>query len=111
MGAPKCAPFAAKLLASSDRNERFQAVMLFEGASAKVSSPLLTPLLADADDTLRARAARILVQGGDLKRLDWLVVESARARGEVRLVYEGELEKLRLSDEQRRAILEKAGLR
>ncbi len=110
MGAPKCAPFAAKLLASSDRNERFQAVMLFEGASAKVSSPLLTPLLADADDKLRARAARILVQGGDLKRLDWLVLESARAKGEVRLVYEDELEKLRLSDEQRQAILKKAGL-
>lgn len=110
LGAPKCTQFAQKLLASSDRHERFQGVMLFEGASAKVSGATLTPLLKDTDDKLRARAARILVQGGDAKSLDWLVLESAKARGEVRLVYEDELEKLRLTDEQRQAILKKAGL-
>ncbi len=110
LGSPKCGQFAAKLFASSNRDERFQAVMLFDGASAKVSAPSLTPMLADPDDKIRARAARILVQGGDPRRLEWLVLESAKAKGEVRLVYEDELEKLRLSDEQRQAILKKAGL-
>ena len=110
LGAPKCAQFAAKLLASADKNERFQAVMLFEGSSAKVSSPTLTPLLQDPNDKLRARAARILVQGGDTKGLEWLVIESAKAKGEMRLIYEDELEKLRITDEQRQAILKKAGL-
>jgi HEAT repeat protein len=110
LGAPKCAQFAGKLLASKDKNERFQAVMLFEGASAKVSGPTLSPLLKDSDDKLRARAARILVQGGDLKEVEWLVIESAKAEGEHRLAYEDELEKLRVSDEQRQAILKKAGL-
>ncbi len=110
MGAPKCAQFASTLLASKDRNERFQAVMLFEGAPAKVSSPTLTPVLKDPDDRLRARAARILVQGGDPKALEWLVIESAKATGEHRLVYEDELERLRLTDELRQAILKKAGL-
>lgn len=110
LGAPRCAQFAGKLLASKDQNERFQAVMLFEGASAKVSCPTLTPLLKDDDDKLRARAARILVQGGDPQGLEWLVIESAKAKGENRLVYEDELERLRVSDEQRQAILKKAGL-
>jgi HEAT repeat protein len=110
LGSPKCSQFAQKLIASKDKNERFQGVMLFEGASAKVSGPTLSPLLADADDKLRARAARILVQGGDAKRLDWLVTESAKAKGEVRLVYEDELERLHVTDEQRQAILKKAGL-
>lgn len=110
LGAPKCAQFAGKLIASKDKHERFQGVMVFEGASAKVSSPTLKPLLTDPDDRLRARAGRILVQGGDPNGLEWLVIESAKARGEVRLVYEDELEKLRLTDEQRQAILKKAGL-
>lgn len=110
VGAPKCAQFASKLLASKDKNERFQGVMVFEGSSAKVSGPTLTPLLKDSDDKLRARAARILVQGGDPKGVEWLVIESAKAQGEHRLVYEDELEKLRVTDEQRQAILKKAGL-
>jgi HEAT repeat protein len=110
LGSPKCAQFASKLFSSADRNERFQAVMLFEGSSSKVSSPQLLPMLKDPDDKIRARAARILVQGGDAPRLEWLVIESAKAKGEVRLVYEDELEKLRLTDEQRQAILKKAGL-
>lgn len=110
LGAPKCAQFAGKLLASKDKNERFQGVMVFEGASAKVSSATLKPLLTDADDKLRARAGRILAQGGDPNGLEWLVLESTKAKGEVRLVYEDELEKLRITDEQRQAILKKAGL-
>ncbi len=110
LGAPKCGQFAARLLASADANERFQAVMLFEGSSAKMSSPTLTPLLKDSSDKVRARAARILVQGGDPKGLEWLVIESAKGKGEMRLLYEDELEKLRITDEQRQAILKKAGL-
>lgn len=110
LGAPKCGQFAGKLLASTDKNERLQGVMLFEGATAKVSSPLLTPMLKDTDDKVRARAARLLVQGGDQKALEWLVIESAKGKGEARLVYEDELERLHLTDEQRQAILKKAGL-
>lgn len=110
LGAPRCAQFASTLLNSTDPNERFQAVMLFEGASAKFASPTLTRLLNEPDDRLRARAARILVQGGDESQLEWLVIESAKARGEFRLIYEAELEKLRLTDEQRQAYLKKAGL-
>lgn len=110
LGAPKCAQFANQLLASTDKNERFSAVMLFEGSPSKVSSPVLTPVLADTDPKLRARAARILVEGGAADRLDWLVVESSKAQGEQRLYYEDELERLRLTDEHRQAILKKAGL-
>ena len=110
VGAPKCTQFANKLIASKDKNERFQGVMVFEGSSAKFSSPTLKPLLADADDKLRARACRILVQGGDKTGLEWLVLESTKAKGEARLIYEDELEKLRITDEQRQAILKKAGL-
>jgi HEAT repeat protein len=110
VGAPKCTQFANKLIASKDKNERFQGVMVFEGSPAKFSSATLKPLLADPDDKLRARACRILVQGGDKTGLEWLVLESTKAKGEVRLIYEDELEKLRITDEQRQAILKKAGL-
>jgi HEAT repeat protein len=110
LAAPKCAQYAGTLLASKDTNERFQGVMLFEGSPAKIASPTLTPLLKERDDKLRARAARILVQGGDPKGLEWLVIESAKAKGEARLLYEDELEKVRITDEQRQAILKKAGL-
>jgi len=110
MAAPKCAQFASTLLASKDKNERFQGVMLFEGAPAKACSATLTPVLQDPDDRRRARAGRILVQGGDPKALEWLVIESAKAKGENRLVYEDELERLRLTDELRQSILKKAGL-
>lgn len=110
LGAPKCAPFARGLLASADKNERLSAVMLFEGTSAKVSSPLLTPVLADKEAKVRARAARILIEGGEATRLDWLVLEASKANADDRLVFEDELERLRVTDEQRQGILKKAGL-
>lgn len=110
LGAPRCAKFAAGLLASQDRNERLQGVMLFEGAKAKTAATALAPLLKDPDHKVRARAARILVEGGDAKQLEFLVVESARAPGEAKLAYEDELERLRLTDEQRQGILKRAGL-
>lgn len=111
LGSPKCVAFAQKLLASSDANERLQAVMLFEGASAKVAGPILKPVLADADDRLRARAGRILAQGGDKAQVDWLVIEASKAKLEARMIYEDQIEKLRLSDEARQAILKKAGIK
>ena len=110
LGVPACARFASALLKSEDRNERLQGVMLFEGASSKVSTASLTPMLKDTDDKLRARAARILVEGGDASKVDWLIIESSKATGEKRLVYEDEIERLRVTDEQRQAILKKAGL-
>ena len=110
MGTPSCAKFAGKLLSSTEKNERMQGVMLFEGAPAKASSAALTPVLQDADDKLRSRAARILAQGGDASKVDWLIIESSKASGEKRLTYDDENEKLRVTDEQRQAVLKKAGL-
>ena len=43
--------------------------------------------------------------------LTWLLIASSLARPEDKLRYEDEIEKLRLTDEQRRAILVKAGMR
>lgn len=111
LGQPKGVKYAEKLLESKDRFERVQGVLLFEGAPAKAASVVLTKALQDSDDKVRANAARVLYQGGDATKLDWLVVESAKAQGETRLVYETEIEKLRLTDEQRAAILKKVGLK
>lgn len=110
MGTPSCAKFAGKLLSSTERNERMQGVMLFEGASAKAASVALTPVLNDTDDKLRSRAAGILARGGDASKVSWLIIESSKASGEKRLTYEDEIEKLRVTDEQRQAVLKKAGL-
>ena len=43
--------------------------------------------------------------------LDWLVVKSFETNGEEKLAYERELEALLLADDQRRAILAKAGIK
>ncbi len=110
LGSAKGFAFARELLKSPDRYERMQGLMLFDGASAKLASPVLAPMLADPDARVQARAARLLFQGGDLSKLDWLVVKSFSVVGEARLPYETELELLRLSDEQRKVILRKAGL-
>ncbi len=109
MGTPSCAKFAGVLLSSKEKTERMQGVMLFEGASAKQAGKVLSPALNDADPRVRARAARLLAEGGDESKKAWLVVESAKAEGDARLIYEDELEPLRLTDEQRSAILKKAG--
>lgn len=110
LGSPKGQAFARKLLASKDRFERLQGVLLFEGATAKVAGPVLTPVLEDEYPPAKAAAARILYLGGDKAKLDWLVIQSFRASGEDKLPYERELETLRLTDEDRRAVLRKAGL-
>ena len=64
-----------------------------------------------APNALAAGAARLLYLGGDAKALEWLVLASHRANGEEKLVYESQLEAVRLTDDQRKAILAKAGIR
>jgi hypothetical protein len=102
---------AKALLASKEKFERLQGVTLFEGASAKVAAPLLTPMLGDADTAVKARAGRILAQGGDGRLIEWLVLESFKASTDEKLVFETELELLRVTDETRGDILRKAGLK
>jgi HEAT repeat protein len=111
LGSKKGLEAAKKLLTSSEKYERLQGVMLFEGAGTKVTAPVLTPLLQDPEVSVRARAARLMAQAGDGKMIEWMVVESFKAATEERLVFETELELLRLSDDQRAAILKKAGLK
>jgi HEAT repeat protein len=111
LGSPDGFTFANKLLGSQDRFVRRQGLELYEGVPAKKAQPALNPLLKDADRALAAGAARILYQGGDKDMLDWLVVASASAKSnEEKLAYEKELETLHLADDQRKAILRKAGL-
>ncbi len=111
LGAPSGQKFARTQLASKDRYERMQGLMLFEGAKATAAAPIIEPLLADPDRALQATAARILYLGGDETKLDWLVLTSFHAVGEDRLPYEKELEALRLADDQRLSILRKAGIK
>jgi HEAT repeat protein len=101
--------FANKLLGSQDKYVRRQGLELYEGVPAKKSSPALTPLLKDADRTVAAAAARLLHLGGDKTMLEWLVVASFEAQGDDKLAYEKELEALQLADDERKAILRKAG--
>ncbi len=110
LGSPEGFAFANKLLGSEDRFVRRQGLALYEGVSAKKAGPTLRPLLEDKDRALAAGAARILYQGGDKKMMDWLVLASWNAKGEEKLAYEKELETLHLADDQRRAILRKAGV-
>lgn len=111
LGSKKGLEAAKKLLTSKDKYERQQGVMLFEGATAKVATPVLTPMLQDPEVAVRARTARLLAQGGDAKLIEWMVIESYKAPTDDRLVYETELERLRLTDDQRASILKKAGLK
>lgn len=111
LGAPSGFEFAKKMLASEDKYERRQAVALFEGAKAKIAAPLLKPLLNDPDKTIAATAARILHQGGEPKMLEWLVMAAWKSNGTERLAYEGQIEKLALTDEQRKIILKGQGIK
>ncbi|WP_199243108.1 HEAT repeat domain-containing protein [Vitiosangium sp. GDMCC 1.1324] len=110
LGAPEGFSFARKLLSAEDKLVRRQGLALFEGLPVKQSEPALRPLLEDKDRTLAAGAARILYQGGDKTMLSWLVLASWNAKGEEKLVYEKELEPLHLADDERKAILRKAGM-
>lgn len=110
MGAPAGMKFAKEKLASADKYERMQGLMLFEGSKAKDAAPMLTVLLEDKDPAIQAATGRILFQGGDAAMLDWLVLKSFQTPGEAKLAYEKELEALRLTDDKRREILRKAGI-
>lgn len=111
LGAPQGLTYARKQLESAQKLERRQAVALFEGAPASAARAVLRPLLKDPDAQVAASAARILYQGGEAVMLDWLVVASFHAKGEEKLTYENELEKLHLDDAQRGLILRRAGLK
>lgn len=110
LGAPKGLAFAKGLLDSDDRHVRQQGVQLFEGASAKVAGKTLAPYLLVEDRRVAAQVARILYEGGDPTKLEWLVLQSFQAMGEARLPYEEALERLRLTDEQRAVVLRKVGV-
>jgi HEAT repeat protein len=111
LGARAGTDFAAKLLTSTDPFERLQGLKLYEGGKAKTVSKVLLPLLDGPDLKLGAVAARMLVDGGDANKVDWLVIKSFLAKAEDKLIYENELEPLRLTDAQRSAILKKANLK
>jgi HEAT repeat protein len=111
LGQKKGFDAAKKLLASPEKFDRLQGVMLFEGADAKVANAVLEPLTTDPEAAVRARAARVLAEGGDTRWTEWLVLEAFKGNVEHKLVFEAEIEKLRLSDEQRAAVLKKAGLK
>lgn len=111
LGSPKGLAIVRKMLESKDRYERRQGLSLLEGARAQVAAPLLRPLLDDPDRVIAASAARTLYQGGDERMLEWLVVTAHRSKGDDRLAIENELERLHLTDDRRRVILLKAGIR
>jgi HEAT repeat protein len=111
LGQKKGFDAAKKLLASTEKFDRLQGVMLFEGAEAKVANAVLEPLTTDPEAAVRARAARVLSEGGDTRWTEWLVLEAFKGNVEHKLIFEAEIDKLRLSDEQRTAVLKKAGLK
>jgi len=102
--------YARVMLASKERGERLQGLMVLDGSKGKAGEALLKGALADTDHPVRATAARILYEAGDRSKLTWLVLESRNAVGENRLPYEDQLERLHLSGDERQAILERAGV-
>lgn len=102
--------FAKKLLGSDDRFVRRQGVALFEGTRAKTARPYLEPMLKDEDKRTAAASARILYEGGDASKLEWLVLASHLSRPDDKLTIEAELERLMLTDDRRKQILKKAGI-
>ncbi|HYO55720.1 MAG TPA: HEAT repeat domain-containing protein [Archangium sp.] len=110
LGAAEGFAFARELLAAEDEHVRRQGLALYEGLAVKQAASALRPLLEDKDRTLAAGAARILYQGGDKTMMSWLVLASWNARGEEKLTYEKELETLHLADDERKALLRKAGV-
>ncbi|MCA2981567.1 MAG: HEAT repeat domain-containing protein [Myxococcaceae bacterium] len=111
LGHKKGLDAARALLASKDRSERLLGVMVLEGAAVGAVKAALEPMTTDPEAAVRARAARVLAQAGEQRWLEWLVVEGGRGTVDEKLVVETELEHLRLSDEQRAAILRRASLK
>lgn len=112
LGSPRGYEYARRLIASAERSTRLQGLKLFEGSTARAAAPVLAPLLLDADPAVAAVAGRLLYQGGDAKKLDWLVLRSHHTTSvDERMYFEKELEALRLRDDQRREILTRAGIK
>jgi HEAT repeat protein len=105
LGEPAGFAYAKKMLASDDELDRYDALKLFEDSSAQDAAQVLEPLLAGKDLRLAAAAARTLYEGGNASMLEWLVVRSARATLEQRLIYEQQIETIGISDRDRKAIL------
>jgi HEAT repeat protein len=110
LGAQQGFDFARALLRSEDRYVRRQGVALFDGLPSRAAKVHLEPMLQDADLAVAAFAARVLYQGGDGSKLEWLVVKSYQSNPEQRLSIEAELDKLMLTDDQRKTLLKKAGI-
>jgi HEAT repeat protein len=110
LGAPKGVAFVRLRLAAEDRFERRRALELLEGAPGRIAALMLKPLLADKDPVMATTSARLLLQAGDSKMLEWLVVGAYNATGDAKMAYEDQLELLHLTDEQRSKILTRAGL-
>jgi HEAT repeat protein len=108
VGSPKGLAVAKRLLASAVASERLMGASVLDGAPAAIARPALRASLTDPDHHVRALAARVLLQGGDRSKLDWLVLASEAAQGDHKLAYEEQLERLHVSDEERRAIIKKA---
>ncbi len=110
LGAPKGLAFVRLRLASKERYERRRALDLLEGVPLKISGELLRPLLTDKDPVVATTSARLLLQAGEPKMLEWLVVGAYNATGDAKLAHEDQLELLHLTDEQRAKILTRAGV-
>lgn len=102
--------FAKKLLGSEDKYERRMGLGLFEGLPARKTRVYLEPLLRDPDKHVSAGAARVLYEGGDASKLDWLVLASHLSKPADKLIIEAQLERLMLTDERRKQILKEAGV-
>jgi hypothetical protein len=105
LGAEAGFDYVKKLLASDDPEDRIAGVRLLDDARVEDAARLLGPLLTSKDVRLAATAAHTLYTCGDAKMLDWLVVHSATATLDHRLIYEEELENMGLTEEQRHDIL------
>jgi HEAT repeat protein len=106
-GAPSGLAVAKAKLQGATRYERRDGVQLLDGAPLKASGPLLRPLLEarPLEPSVAAPAARVLHQAGEKKVVEWLVLQSYDADAEARRSYEEALEALKVTDEERKAIL------
>jgi HEAT repeat protein len=105
LGAQSGFDYAKKMFASDDGEDHVAAVKLFEDSKPEDAARMLQPLLQSKDVRLAATAAHTLYNCGDTKMLEWLVVHSAKASIEHRLIYEQELESIGITDDQRQEIL------
>jgi HEAT repeat protein len=111
MGDPAGFQFVRPQLNAAEQTDRLQAIELLERTELRRARPLLEPLLEDSDRKVSAKAALALYRCGDTPMLAWLVKAAHTARLEDKRAYEDALEALDVTDEQRAAILQSAGLK